>query len=78
MNTDDANLPGGSIGTMMKTAYVNGWTDLTVAGTSGPDSFQATTVMDNGKVVHRGTMVDLAANETLQQKLLGLSLDSHQ
>lgn len=35
-------------------------------------------VMDNGKVVHRGTMADLAANETLQQKLLGLSLDSHQ
>jgi len=35
-------------------------------------------VMDNGKVVHRGTMADLSANETLQQKLLGLSLDSHQ
>ncbi len=35
-------------------------------------------VMDNGKVVHRGTMADLAANEPLQQKLLGLSLDSHQ
>ena len=35
-------------------------------------------VMDNGKVVHRGTMAALAADETLQQKLLGLSLDSHQ
>lgn len=35
-------------------------------------------VMDNGKVVHRGTMAALAADEALQQKLLGLSLDSHQ
>lgn len=35
-------------------------------------------VMDNGKVVHRGTMADLAADDVLQQKLLGLSLDSHQ
>ncbi|OQA34106.1 MAG: High-affinity branched-chain amino acid transport ATP-binding protein LivF [Betaproteobacteria bacterium ADurb.Bin341] len=35
-------------------------------------------VMDNGKVAHRGTMADLAANEALQHKLLGLSLDSHQ
>lgn len=35
-------------------------------------------VMDNGKVVHRGTMAALAADEALQAKLLGLSLDSHQ
>ncbi len=35
-------------------------------------------VMDNGKVVHRGTMAALTADESLQQKLLGLSLDSHQ
>ena len=35
-------------------------------------------VMDNGKVVHRGSMAALAADENLQQKLLGLSLDSHQ
>lgn len=35
-------------------------------------------VMDNGKVVHRGSMAALAADEDLQQKLLGLSLDSHQ
>lgn len=35
-------------------------------------------VMDNGKVVHRGTMAGLAADEGLQTKLLGLSLDSHQ
>lgn len=35
-------------------------------------------VMDNGKAVHRGTMAGLADDEALQQKLLGLSLDSHQ
>lgn len=35
-------------------------------------------VMDNGKVVHAGTMAKLAADDALQQKLLGLSLDSHQ
>lgn len=35
-------------------------------------------VMDNGKVIHAGTMAALASNESLQQKLLGLSLDSHQ
>ncbi len=35
-------------------------------------------VMDNGKCVHRGTMAALVADEALQQKLLGLSLDSHQ
>jgi len=35
-------------------------------------------VMDNGKVVHRGSMAALAADDNLQQKLLGLSLDSHQ
>jgi branched-chain amino acid transport system ATP-binding protein len=35
-------------------------------------------VMDNGRIVHAGTMADFAANEELQQKLLGLSLDTHQ
>jgi branched-chain amino acid transport system ATP-binding protein len=35
-------------------------------------------VMDNGRVVHRGKMAALAADETLQNRLLGLSLDSHQ
>ena len=35
-------------------------------------------VMDNGRVIHTGTMADLAADETLQQRLLGLSLDTHQ
>jgi CubicO group peptidase (beta-lactamase class C family) len=49
MNTDDANLPGGSIGNMIKTAYVNGWSDLVVDGTSGNDTFSVTTVVDNGK-----------------------------
>ncbi len=56
MNSDDNNLPGGSISTMMKTAYVNGWSDLTVAGTSGVDNFQVTTVTDNGKPAVRVTL----------------------
>lgn len=39
MNSESANLPGGSISSTLKTAYVNAWTDLTVAGTSGNDQF---------------------------------------
>ena len=35
-------------------------------------------VMDNGRVVHTGTMAALAADGALQQRLLGLALDSHQ
>jgi branched-chain amino acid transport system ATP-binding protein len=35
-------------------------------------------VMDNGRVVHSGTMAELAENRALQERLLGLSLDSHQ
>ena len=35
-------------------------------------------VMDNGRVVHSGTMADLAADAALQHRLLGLSLDTHQ
>jgi len=35
-------------------------------------------VMDDGVVVHRGAMADLAADEGLQTRLLGLSLGSHQ
>ena len=35
-------------------------------------------VMDNGRVVHRGAMAELAADESLQQRLLGLSLGVHQ
>jgi branched-chain amino acid transport system ATP-binding protein len=35
-------------------------------------------VMDNGRVVHRGAMAELAADESLQQRLLGLSLGAHQ
>ena len=31
-------------------------------------------VMDNGRIVHAGTMAALAADEALQQRLLGLSL----
>jgi len=35
-------------------------------------------VMDNGRVLHAGSMSDLVADEALQTRLLGLSLDSHQ
>jgi branched-chain amino acid transport system ATP-binding protein len=35
-------------------------------------------VMDDGRVVHRGPMSELADNEALQQRLLGLSLGAHQ
>ncbi|MGH6778001.1 MAG: ABC transporter ATP-binding protein, partial [Bradyrhizobium sp.] len=38
----------------------------------------AVAVMDDGKVVYRGRMAELAADEALQHRLLGLSLDSHQ
>jgi branched-chain amino acid transport system ATP-binding protein len=35
-------------------------------------------VMDNGRIVHAGAMAELAADEELQQRLLGLSLGAHQ
>jgi branched-chain amino acid transport system ATP-binding protein len=35
-------------------------------------------VMDDGRIVHRGTMADLAADDALQSRLLGLSLAAHQ
>jgi len=35
-------------------------------------------VMDSGKIVHAGRMDALVADEALQAKLLGLSLESHQ
>jgi branched-chain amino acid transport system ATP-binding protein len=38
----------------------------------------AVAVMDNGRVVHAGTMAELADDEALQQRLLGLSLAAHQ
>ena len=34
-------------------------------------------VMDNGRVVHSGAMAELAADEALQHRLLGLSLGAH-
>ena len=34
-------------------------------------------VMDDGRVVHSGSMAELAADEALQSRLLGLSLGSH-
>jgi branched-chain amino acid transport system ATP-binding protein len=35
-------------------------------------------VMDNGRIVHQGSMAELAADGALQSRLLGLSLDAHQ
>jgi branched-chain amino acid transport system ATP-binding protein len=35
-------------------------------------------VMDDGRIVHAGSMRELAEDQHLQQRLLGLSLDSHQ
>jgi branched-chain amino acid transport system ATP-binding protein len=35
-------------------------------------------VMDDGRVVHTGAMAELAEDEELQQRLLGLSLGAHQ
>lgn len=35
-------------------------------------------VMDDGRVVHRGRMAELAEDEDLQRRLLGLSLAAHQ
>lgn len=35
-------------------------------------------VMDDGRIVHTGTMAALAIDRPLQQHLLGLSLDNHQ
>ncbi|MED5618210.1 ABC transporter ATP-binding protein [Ideonella sp. BN130291] len=35
-------------------------------------------VMDDGRVVHTGSMAELAGDEALQQRLLGLSLATHQ
>ncbi len=35
-------------------------------------------VMDGGRIVHAGMMAELAADQELQQKLLGLSLHVHQ
>jgi branched-chain amino acid transport system ATP-binding protein len=35
-------------------------------------------VMDNGRVVHAGSMAQLADDESLQHRLLGLSLGAHQ
>lgn len=35
-------------------------------------------VMDDGRIVHAGTMADLAADTALQERLLGLSMELHQ
>jgi branched-chain amino acid transport system ATP-binding protein len=38
----------------------------------------AVAVMDAGRIVHTGAMAALAADQALQQRLLGLSMDIHQ
>ena len=38
----------------------------------------AVAVMDDGRIVHRGRMAELAADPALQRRLLGLSLGAHQ
>jgi len=35
-------------------------------------------VMDDGRIVHAGAMAELAQDRSLQERLLGLALDSHQ
>ena len=35
-------------------------------------------VMDDGRIVHRGRMAELAADAGLQERLMGLSLEAHQ
>jgi branched-chain amino acid transport system ATP-binding protein len=37
----------------------------------------AVAVMESGRIVHAGAMRDLVADEALQQRLLGLSLEAH-
>lgn len=39
---------------------------------------QSVSVMDDGRIVHSGAMADLAGDATLQEKLMGLSLEAHQ
>ncbi|MFO0912585.1 MAG: serine hydrolase domain-containing protein [Pirellulales bacterium] len=51
MNSDDDSLPGGSIGSMLKTAYVNGWSELTVDGTLNSDNFQVQATSVNSRPV---------------------------
>jgi branched-chain amino acid transport system ATP-binding protein len=48
--------------------------NFNVARSIGDDVY----VMDNGRVVHAGTMADLAADTAMQERLLGLSLEAHQ
>ncbi|MFI4994538.1 MAG: ABC transporter ATP-binding protein [Hyphomicrobiales bacterium] len=35
-------------------------------------------IMDDGRIVHRGSMSELAADRGLQERLMGLSLEAHQ
>lgn len=35
-------------------------------------------VMDDGKIIHTGSMAELAADSALQERLMGLSMEAHQ
>ncbi|MCT4656179.1 MAG: ABC transporter ATP-binding protein [Cohaesibacter sp.] len=35
-------------------------------------------VMDDGKIIHTGSMAELAADNALQERLMGLSMEAHQ
>jgi len=71
MNSQSDNLPGGSINALLKTAYVNAWTDLTVTGTDGSDVFTLDIVPDGGK-----SAVQIALNGEVQLTRWVESLDS--
>jgi branched-chain amino acid transport system ATP-binding protein len=34
--------------------------------------------MEDGRIIHRGMMAELADDEALQRRLLGLSMSAHQ
>lgn len=56
MNSDDVNLSTGAIGSLLRKAYVNGWTNLTVVGTPAADTIELTTLTDSGKPAIRVTL----------------------
>ena len=47
---------------------------------NGPDDYLGETVavIDDGHIVHAGSMTELADDQELQTRLLSLSLDAHQ
>mgnify|MGYP003460415633 CR=1 FL=1 len=75
---------GGIGGAIAQALHAQGAT-VAISGTRREvlDAFAAklgdtVAVMDDGRIVHRGPMSDLAVNADLQTRLLGLSLGAHQ